>query len=98
MRELIWLHSAIEDIVRLREFIAANNPNAAKKAAETLKQAAVMLTSTPNIGKPVSDLPDYRDFLIRFGVAGYVMRYRIYLDKIYVVHIRHYRESGFKSA
>ena len=34
------------------------------------------------------------DLLIRFGTAGYVLRYRIQMDTIYVVHLRHYRETS----
>lgn len=96
MRKLIWLDSAVNDVVRLREFIAANNPKAAKQAAEILKQAAAKLIEIPNIGKPAPDLLDYRDLKIRFGAAGYIMRYRIYRNDIYVVHVRHYRELEFK--
>ena len=97
MRQVIWLDSAVNDIVRLREFIAANNPKAAKKAAQIIKKAATTLEDLPNTGKPVADLSDYRDLHIRFGAAGYVMRYRVYQDDVYIVHIRHYRESSFKS-
>ncbi|MCK4609297.1 MAG: type II toxin-antitoxin system RelE/ParE family toxin [Gammaproteobacteria bacterium] len=97
MQKVIWLDSAVNDIVRLRQFIVSNNPEAASKAAQIIKTAANKLAETPNIGKPVADLPDYRDLYIRFGAAGYIMRYRIYLDGVYIIHIRHYRESGFKN-
>lgn len=96
MREIIWLDSAVNDLVRLREFIAKENPNAAKKAASTIKKTIQLLAETPSIGKPVKDLPQYRDLLARFGAGGYVIRYRIYLETIYIVHLRHYRESDFK--
>ena len=97
MREVIWLDSAVDDIVNLREFVAANNSKAAKRAAEIIKEAAARLEELPNIGKPVTDLQGYRDLYIRFGAAGYVMRYKIYMDDVYIVHIRHYREDGFTS-
>ncbi len=51
----------------------------------------------PAIGKPIEDLPQYRDLFIRFGAAGYVLRYRIHLDSIYIVHIQHYREVDFQT-
>ena len=95
MREIIWLDSAVNDIVRLREFIAKENPNAAKKAAESIQDAAKRLMKTPSIGKPVNDLPQYRDLLTRFGVGGYVLRYRVHTETVYIVHIRHYRENDF---
>lgn len=95
MREIVWLESAVNDVVRLREFIAKENPNAAKKAAEAIKEAAQRLMEAPSIGKPVADLPPYRDLLTRFGVGGYVLRYRVHINAIYIVHIRHYREADF---
>lgn len=97
MREIVWLDSAVNDVVRLREFIAKENPNAAKKAAEAIKEAAQRLIESPLIGKPIKDLPQYRDLLARFGAGGYVLRYRIHAEIIYIVHIRHYREVDFRS-
>lgn len=95
MRKIVWSDSAIGDLVRLRNFIAVNNSAAAKEAAQLLKKSALLLAATPDIGKPVPDLPDYRDLAIRFGAAGYVMRYKIYQDDVYIVHLRHYRELKF---
>jgi len=96
MREIVWLDSAVNDVVRLREFIAKENPTAAKKAAQAIKEAAQRLLEAPSIGKPVKDLPPYRDLLNRFGAGGYVVRYRVHAETIYIVHIRHYRETDFK--
>jgi len=97
MRQLVWLDSAVDDLVRLREFIVKENPSAAIRAAQALKEAAQRLIEYPNVGKPVEDLLEFRDLPIRFGAAGYVMRYRVNLDTIYIVYIKHYREADFKS-
>ena len=96
MREIVWLDSAVNDAVRLRDFIAKENPSAAKKAAEAIKDTTQRLVESPSIGKPVKDLPQFRDLLIRFGAGGYVLRYRIHAETVYIVHIRHYRENDFK--
>lgn len=96
MRKLIWSNVAIDNLVRLREFISNENPKAANRAAEAIKESVKRLTEIPTIGKPVKDLPLYRDLLIRFGAGGYVIRYRIHLNSIYIVNLRHYRESDFK--
>lgn len=95
MRRIIWVDSAVNDVVRLREFIGKENPIAAKKAAEAIKEAASRLIETPSIGKPVKNLPQYRDLYTRFGAAGYVVRYRVQEETIYIVHIRHYREKEY---
>jgi toxin ParE1/3/4 len=94
MRKLVWLDSAVDDVLRLREFISKENPRAAKRAAEAIKSAASRLIETPSVGKPVKDLAGYRDLLTRFGVGGYVIRYRVYLDTVSIVHVRHYREDN----
>jgi plasmid stabilization system protein ParE len=96
MREIVWLNSAVSDVVRLREFIAQENSGAAKKAALAIKDAAQRLLETPSIGKPVKDLPLFRDLLVRFGAGGYVLRYRAHAGTIYIVHVRHYREADFR--
>lgn len=96
MREIIWLDSAVNDVVRLKAFITKENPSAAKKAAEAIKDAAQRLIKTPSIGKPVKGLPQFRELLTRFGIGGYVLRYRVHAETIYIVHIRHYREMDFK--
>lgn len=95
MWELIWLDSAVDDLKRLRNFIAQNNKEAAKRAAQAIQEAAEYLRTHPLIGKPILDLPNYRDFLIRFGVGGYCLRYRIHEEQIFIVHLRHYRENDF---
>src|ERR1700733_174820 len=95
MREIVWLDSAVNDAVRLRNFIAEENPKAAQKAAEAIQEATKLLSEAPSIGKPVKDLPQYRDLLTRFGAGGYVLRYRVDIETIYIAHIRHYREDDF---
>lgn len=97
MRDLVWLDSAVEDVARLREFIAKENPKAAKRAAEVIKNTVQNLIDFPDIGKPVQDLPYYRDLFIRFGASGYFLRYRVHTDIIYIVHVRNYRELAYKS-
>lgn len=96
MRELVWLDSAVNDLVRLRAFIAKENPTAAVRAARTIKEAAEWLIEYPAAGKPVKDLSSHRDFSVRFGAGGYILRYRVLGESIYVIHVWHYREDGFK--
>ncbi len=96
MWQLIWLDSAVDDVVRLRDFIAKENPDAAKRAAEAIKNTALRILELPEIGKPAKELLHYRDVSVRFGAGGYTLRYRLHLDIIYIVHVRHYREADFK--
>ncbi len=90
---IVWLDSAVNDIARLREFIAKENPSAARRAAEVIKNSVQRLVDLPLIGKPLQELPQYRELFIQFGAGGYILRYRVKSELIFIVHVRHYRES-----
>ena len=90
-----WLPPAIHDLQRFRDFILPHSQAAAHRAIQVIKGAVTLLHANPGLGKPVEDLPDYHDFIIPFGAAGYVLRYRIRGDVIYIVAVRHGKEAGF---
>jgi plasmid stabilization system protein ParE len=55
-----------------------------------------VLTLQPGMGRPIEDLPvEFREWLIDFGDSGYVARYRLDIDVIVVLAVRHQREAGF---
>lgn len=93
---VVWLKSAVADLTRLKQFIMEHNPKAAEHAARKIKNAVFRLSAHPQLGKPIDDLPQFRDLGIPFGAGGYVLRYRSHHQTIYVVHIRHYRENNFQ--
>ncbi|MBI1922348.1 MAG: type II toxin-antitoxin system RelE/ParE family toxin [Geobacter sp.] len=92
-----WLESAIRDLQKLREFILPHNQEAAQRAFKTIRAAVTPLENNPRIGKPVEDLPDYRDLIIPFGAYGYVLRYRIQGDTIFIIAVKHGKEAGYSS-
>jgi plasmid stabilization system protein ParE len=89
-----WLIPAVLDLQRLREFILPHNREAAR-AVKVIKAAVAALEATPLIGKLGEDMPEYRDLVIPFGAAGYVLRYRIHRDVVYIVALRHSKEAGY---
>ena len=93
IRTLKWTVQAVEDLARIRAFIAADHPPAARRAAARIKEAAAMLLDQPAMGRPVDDLPEFRDGFIPFGQQGYVLRYRLDERAIVVVRIWHGRED-----
>jgi plasmid stabilization system protein ParE len=90
-----WLDSAILDLQRLRDFIQPHNMEAAQRAVRLIRTAVTPIASNPRIGKPVEDLPEYHDIFIPFGASGYVLRYRIQGDTIFIIAVKHCREAGF---
>ena len=96
MRKVIWLTEAIDDLVRLREFIGYKNREAAKRATITIKNMAKILENYPDIIHPLEDLPDFHDLVVPFGSGSYIVRYRIEENTVYILGIRHSKEEGFK--
>ena len=72
-RRLIIFPAAIADLIRLREFIHAHNPNAAARAAKRIREAIKKLPEQAFLGLPVADIdnPDLRDRFVSFGQGGY---------------------------
>lgn len=93
MRKVIWLDKAVDDVVRLREFIAPYNKEAARCAAMAIMDAATVLQKHPKIAHPIEDLPDFHDLIIPFGAGNYVLRYRMEGDVVYIVGVRHNKEA-----
>lgn len=59
-------------------------------------KAVQVLGLQPRIGRPIDDLPDeFREWVIDFGDSGYVARYRIDLDAVTILAVRHQKEIGF---
>ena len=84
--------SAVRDLIRLREFIAVHNPEAAERIPLRLRQAIGKLVINPDIGRPVPELENVREL-----VAGnYVVRYSRFEDAVFILRIWHgkeYRDS-----
>ena len=87
---LIFSKAAVHDLVRLREFIAKHNPDAAKRVSRRLRGAIKGLVNNPQIGRPVPDLPGEIRELI-FG--KYVTRYEVRTSLLYVLRIWHGKED-----
>ena len=90
-----WLEPALDDLQRLRDFILPHNKEAAQRAFKVIRAAIAPLATNPRIGKPVESLPDYHDLIIPFGAAGYVLRYHIHGDTVFIIAVKHGKEAGF---
>lgn len=99
MPQVRFAPAALRDLERLRDFLRAKNPAAAKRAGETIIKAVQVLRQQPMVGRPVEDLPpEYREWVIDFGASGYVALYRYAGegDAVTVLALRHQREAGYE--
>ncbi|MBP6546014.1 MAG: type II toxin-antitoxin system RelE/ParE family toxin [Phenylobacterium sp.] len=81
------------DLERLVDFLIEKNPNAAKRARDTLVDALTSLEAFAERGRqgPRTDL---RELPIRFGRAAYVIQYRVEPERVFVTHIFHSMEGA----
>ena len=85
---LVYTDEAIEDLKRLREFIAVHNPAAATRIATELVGKIGLLPDFPKMGTPVemAPVPDsVRDMV--FG--KYVVRYSLHTSAIIILRAWH---------
>jgi plasmid stabilization system protein ParE len=90
--KLVYTDEAIEDLQRLREFIAAHNPSAAARIAAELVGKIELLPDSPKMGTPVemAPVPDsVRDMV--FG--KYIVRYSVHTSAIIILRVWHGPEA-----
>jgi len=90
--KLVYTDEAIEDLKRLREFIAVHNPSVAARIAAELVSRIERLPDFPKMGTPVemAPVPDsIRDIV--FG--KYVVRYSVHMSAIIILRVWHELEG-----
>jgi toxin ParE1/3/4 len=85
---------AIADVERLRTFLDETNPGAARRAVAAIFMAIERLQEFPELGIITADA-DLRQIVVRFGAAGYIVRYAVLVKTadIFITRIWHSREA-----
>lgn len=89
--ELKWTTKALSDLVRLHEFLAVINKQAATSTVQSLTAAPTKLLAQPRIGEKLDEF-DPRE-VRRILVGHYEIRYEIQHTTIYVLRLWHTRED-----
>ncbi|HEY4583852.1 MAG TPA: type II toxin-antitoxin system RelE/ParE family toxin [Lysobacter sp.] len=85
---LIYSPEAVQDLARLRQFIAEKDPTAATRTAAELVARIEQLLTFPEMGRPVLQCPEpgaVRDFV--FG--SYIVRYTVHPSALAILRIWH---------
>ena len=92
MKRVIFSRQAYGDLQRLEEWLAERAPEAAQRIGPLLAGALTSLEEHAERGRrgPRSDL---RELVVPFGVAAYLIQYRVEGTEVYVARIRHSRED-----
>ncbi len=89
--KITYTPEAIEDLIRLREFIENKNPQAAQRIAETIRKKIKQLKIFPFMGVEVEEAPDpemIRDLIM----DNYIVRYLVHTNELYILRIWHHKE------
>lgn len=89
---VVYTADAVEDLERLRAFIAEHDPAAAGRVAAELVQRVEQLQAFPLMGRPVVWAPEPES--LRDMVFGrYVVRYSVHTETLIVLRIWHELED-----
>jgi len=89
--KITYTPEAINDLIRLREFIEDKNPQAAQRIAKALIKGIKQLKKFPLTGVEVEEAPDpemVRDLIIR----SYIARYLVHKDEVHILRVWHHKE------
>ncbi|MBP8277230.1 MAG: type II toxin-antitoxin system RelE/ParE family toxin [Propionivibrio sp.] len=89
--ELKWTSKALSDLVRLYEFLATANKQAAARAVQALTKAPTILLTNPRIGEQLFEFEPRE--VRRLLIGHYEMRYEIQESTVYMLRLWHTRED-----
>jgi len=95
--EIRFTEIALEDLLRLYQFLADEDEEAARHARDAIDKAISVLADMPYVGRLIDGHhPLMRELVIAFGSSGYVTLYEIEAESLLTVHaFRHQRERDY---
>jgi plasmid stabilization system protein ParE len=97
MRQVRWTRRALRNLNAMHAFVADKNPDAAIRAAQTIRAGLKILETSPELGRPIVGFaPSVRERLIAFGGGVHVVRYRLINQNIIVAAIRQGRQARYE--
>jgi plasmid stabilization system protein ParE len=95
MSRLVLTLEAIDDLERVRSFLAEKSIEAAERAKTVIIEHLEKVQRFPTIYRPVPTQRDRREIVIAFGSYGYVARYQYdqEADTVTILSVWHQREN-----
>jgi plasmid stabilization system protein ParE len=95
MARVFLSQAALDDLLRLEEFLAESDDPMADGLLDFILDALNVLTHQPGIGRPVEG--GLRELIVSRKRSGYLARYEFdqARDRVLIARIRHQRESGY---
>lgn len=86
--KLVYTDEAIDDLKRLREFVALHNSTAAARIASELVSKIELLADFPKMGASVEMAP-VPDSVRDMAFGKYVVRYSVHTSAIIILRVWH---------
>jgi len=86
MTKVLWLVEALVDLRGIKDYIAQDNPVAARRVVKAIKEGVEVLKEQPDIGRP-GRLTHTRELIIRH--YPYIVAYRQAESAIHILAIVH---------
>ena len=89
--KILWTGPALDDLRGIRDYVSQDDPAAAKRLAEKIRNGVLRLADHPLSGRVVPELSglDYREVII----APYRIVYAVKKDKVIILRVWHGRRE-----
>ena len=88
--KLVWLPRAIDNLDKIRQYIAQENPQAAQKVAQQIQQTVSHLKDHPQLGKP-SLVDSLRE--IQVAKLPFTIPYKVINDTLIIARVFHNKQK-----
>jgi len=80
-----------------RQFLVPKNPRPAIRAGQVIARHLLLPETTPDMGRPLDDMPELRELIVGFGESGHVALYHYEPadDAVYLLAFQHQKEAGY---
>ena len=94
--QIKWLRTALKNLDQEAEYIAKDDPQAARLVVQRIQQIVALLTSNPGLGHP-GRLPGTHELII--PKTRYIIPYRVRprLDRIEILRVFHTSRTQAKN-
>lgn len=84
--EVKWLNKALNNLNQEAEYIAADNPEAARIVVQQIRSAITLLAENPSLGRP-GRITGTRELIV--NKTRYLIPYRVKNDNVEILRIFH---------
>lgn len=90
MKSVAWDDRALGDLESIADYIARDNPFAARRVIEYIKRASLLLESSPALGRLV-EAPNLHEFVLT--KYPYILVYENVPDEVRIMAVFHHRQQ-----